>query len=264
MKIIQGDCNEYLPKIPTGSIHCIITDPPFGINFNDGDMANKREIFNFAGEKKKKKTLKEHARPIANDSAEDADKLLKKVLPELNRVLVKGGVLCVCTTGGGGSGGRIAYAKWSIWIDKMFDFKQLVVWDKGKMGMGWHFRRSYETVIVASKKGKPCKWYDKSGRIENIIRPNSNGIKKILPRLEDHPCAKPPQLAQFFLRLFTQEENTVLDPFCGAGWVGEACKRMGRDFIGIEIDPHWAEVSRNRILYLTPTNKTHDKKGLFY
>ena len=59
----------------------------------------------------------------------------------------------------------------------------MVIWDKGKMGMGWHYRRSYETVLVAQKRGGPCKWYDESHKIENIIRPGDYGIRKIIPTI---------------------------------------------------------------------------------
>lgn len=47
----------------------------------------------------------------------------------------------------------------------------MIVWDKGPMGMGWHYRRSYETVLVAEKPGAACRWYDDTNGIENIIRP---------------------------------------------------------------------------------------------
>jgi hypothetical protein len=68
-----------------------------------------------------------------------------------------------------------------LWLDEAVGFKQMVVWDKGPMGMGWHYRRSYETVLVGEKRGGKCRWYDDSQTIENIIRPGAYGITKILP-----------------------------------------------------------------------------------
>jgi hypothetical protein len=47
--------------------------------------------------------------------------------------------------------------------------------------MGWHFRRSYEVILDAQRKGAPCKWYDETKKIENIIRPGHYGIYKIIP-----------------------------------------------------------------------------------
>lgn len=122
----------------------------------------------------------------------------------------------------------------------------MIVWDKGPMGMGWHYRRSYETVLVAQKKGAACKWYDDSKAVENIIRPGQN-IKKIIPTAEQHPTQKPDTLAGFFINLHTETGDTILDPFAGSGSTGVAAQRMGRNFIGIEIDPGYCEMARRRI-----------------
>ena len=110
------------------------------------------------------------------------------------------------------------------------------------MGMGWHYRRSYETVLVAEKKGG-SRWFDETDKIENIIRPGQYGIKKIIPTADDHPTPKPPQLAAHFVRLHSQAGETIIDPFMGAGWVGIAVLPMDRKFIGIEIDEKWFNVA---------------------
>ena len=78
----------------------------------------------------------------------------------------------------GGGGPDPQFARWALELDQHLDFKQMVVWDKGPMGMGWHYRRSYETVLVAQKPGAACRWFDKTNRIENIIR----HIPKIIPQ----------------------------------------------------------------------------------
>lgn len=126
-----------------------------------------------------------------------------------------------------------------MWLNEVLDFKQMVVWDKGPMGMGWHYRRSYETILVATKPGAACRWFDKTRGIENIIRPGQYGIAKIIPGKTQHPTAKPVHLAKHFVRLHSEPGHLVLDPFMGAGWVAAACVRMGRRFIGVELDPHW-------------------------
>lgn len=132
-------------------------------------------------------------------------------------------------------------------MDEHLDFKQMVVWDKGPMGMGWHYRRSYETVLVGMKRGAACAWFDESNAVENIIRPNTNGIAKIIPQADDHPTPKPWQLAAHFVALHTRENETVLDPFAGYGWVGVACAKMGRKFIGIELDESYCKRAKQRI-----------------
>ena len=130
-------------------------------------------------------------------------------------------------------------------LDRELNFKQMVVWDKGPMGMGWHYRRSYETVLVAFK-GKKCKWYDDTKRVENIIRPGM-GIDKIIPSSEQHPTVKPDSLAAYFIKLHTQDNDIIMDSFMGSGTTGVAAQRMGRKFIGIEISEEYCEMSVRRI-----------------
>ena len=130
---------------------------------------------------------------------------------------------------------------------EVLEFKQMVVWDKGPMGMGWHYRRSYETVLVGQKRGGKCRWFDNSHKIENIIRPGDYGIKKIIPRRDQHPTQKPVALGAHFISLHTQPGDTVLDPFMGSGTTGVACVQTGRNFIGIEIEPKYFEIAQARI-----------------
>jgi len=123
----------------------------------------------------------------------------------------------------------------------------MVVWDKGPMGMGWHYRRSYEVVLVAQRKGAPCAWYDESRRVENIIRPGDYGIRKIIPTRDQHPTQKPVALAAHFIRLHTRPGDLVLDPFMGSGTTGVACVQTGRRFIGCEIDEGYYRIAERRI-----------------
>lgn len=119
----------------------------------------------------------------------------------------------------------------------------MVVYDKGPMGMGWHYRRSYETVLVAEKPGAACRWFDTTKRVENIIRK----FRKIIPSKDQHPTEKPVELGSHFIGLHTAPGHLVLDPFMGSGTTGVACIQTGRKFIGIEIDPTYFEIACKRI-----------------
>jgi site-specific DNA-methyltransferase (adenine-specific) len=214
IRLFNADCLAVLPTLADASVDCIVTDPPYGHNNNNnGDNPPL-------------------GRPIANDGAE-ANEVFQAFLPHAGRVLGPG-CCCCCCCGGGGPDPQ--FARWSLWMDDAIGFKQMVVWDKGPMGMGWHYRRSYETVLVAEKPGAACRWFDETQQVENIIRPGFRGIRKIIPSADDHPTPKPVALAAHFVGLHTSEGEVVLDPFMGRGWVGVACVRMGRRFIGCEID----------------------------
>lgn len=131
-------------------------------------------------------------------------------------------------------------------MDEVFRFKQMVVWDKGPMGMGWHYRRSYETVLVGEKPGAAIRWHG-GKTVENIIRPGAYGVRKIIPQADDHPCVKPVELYQAFIGWHSEPGDLVVDPFMGDGPCGVAAVRGERQFIGIECDAQWFIRAQRRI-----------------
>jgi len=62
----------------------------------------------------------------------------------------------------------------------------------------------------------------------------------------DHPTVKPLDLMEWLVKLVTREQQRVLDPFVGSGTTGLACKRLNREFVGIEQDPEHADLARAR------------------
>lgn len=68
----------------------------------------------------------------------------------------------------------------------------------------------------------------------------------ITPDIDKHPASYPPELIDSFVRFFTSQGQTVLDPFLGCGSTLEACMLSGRMCVGIELNPTWVEASRRR------------------
>jgi len=62
-----------------------------------------------------------------------------------------------------------------------------------------------------------------------------------------HVCEKPLALMLHIVRSSTREGATVLDCFSGSAATGEACLRLGRNFIGVEKDEHWVTKGRERL-----------------
>jgi site-specific DNA-methyltransferase (adenine-specific) len=62
-----------------------------------------------------------------------------------------------------------------------------------------------------------------------------------------HPCAYPIGLPLRCIKATTDEGDTVLDPFCGSGTTLEAAHRLGRKFIGIEIEERYCEIAAKRL-----------------
>ena len=237
-KVHCMDCMEAMKLLPDNSVPMIWTDPPYGHNNNNnGDLIHRREEALGQG-----KVTEEDKRPILNDDAEGRDRVVQGMLREAGRVLRKD---CCCCCGGGGGGPDPLFARASLEMDiPPLEFFHAVVWDKGGLGMGWRYRRNYELVLVAKRRGGKLLWATESKGMEtaNVVR-----IGKIIPSAAQHPTQKPVELVRHFLRLHTREGDLVLDPFSGAGTTGVACKELGRRFLGFELDPHWCEVANQRI-----------------
>ena len=231
--IYHGDCREVLPAIAPNSVDLVLTDPPYGHNNNNGDLAHRRE----AALGLVDRVDDEAARPIANDGPE-ANELVRWMFGEANRVLMPGCCCCCCCCGGGPDP---QFARWSLWMDEAIGFKHAVVWDKGGLGMGWHYRRNYELMLVGEKPGAACRWYGGNDQ-PNVVR--INGIK---PSADDHPTPKPEKLMAHFLNLHSLPGHLVLDPFMGGGTTLVAAKRGGRRAIGVEVDERWCEMAAKRL-----------------
>lgn len=62
-----------------------------------------------------------------------------------------------------------------------------------------------------------------------------------------HPYGKPPTLVEKLVLMYTSPGDTVFDPFCGAGTVGAACMKHGRNFVGVEQDRKFYEMARKAL-----------------
>lgn len=236
--LYHGDCFEVMALLAPGSFAAAITDPPYGHNNNNNDLIARWELA--LGRKEEAKAAR--PRPIANDGHE-ATEIFERFCKEAARLCC-----CCCCCCGGGGGPDPQFARWALILDKYFSFAQQVIWDKGKMGMGWHYRRSTECILVAyNKKLKKAPWYSTSHKIENIIRPGDYGIKKIIPSASDHPTPKPVALFEHFIRLHTPEGGAILDPFAGAGTAGIAAMRTGRRAVLVELEERWCELAAKRM-----------------
>ena len=100
------------------------------------------------------------------------------------------------------------------------------------MGLGFTIRYSHESIAVLSI-GKPER---PNFAIDSVI--SCHQLEKL------HPHQKPVQLMQ---NLISWQNGVTLDPFMGSGTTGVACAKMGRKFIGIEIEPKYFDIACKRI-----------------
>jgi len=62
-----------------------------------------------------------------------------------------------------------------------------------------------------------------------------------------HPTVKPVKLYCYLMELFCKRGGLVLDPFMGSGTTGIACSKMGRGFVGVELNKEYYEIALARL-----------------
>ena len=228
--VVQGDCLDVLAGMPDESVDMIWTDPPYGHNNADGDLLSRLHMV-VADQRESPQSA------ILNDDQDSMRKVVDGMLTHAARVLR---CCCCCCCGGGGP--RPTFA----WVAQRMDaggmaFNHAVVWDKKNPSLGWRYRRQYEFVHVAHRRGGRLAWRDGQKPIPNIVSMSK-------PRAGLHPNEKPVELVAKFIEAHTEPGGLVVDPFCGSGTTGVACANLGRRFIGIELDEkhHATAVERVR------------------
>jgi len=232
-----GDCLEILPILGDESVDMVWTDPPYGHSNHEGDFnARLNEFREIKGA------------PIINDDADSMRVVLDGMLTAAARVL-RQDCCCCCCCGGGGP--RPTFAWVADRMDKGgLSFFHSVIWDKRNPGLGWRYRRQHEMIMVAHREGGKLRWQNNDITARNIF-------SLMPPRERVHPNEKPLGLVRHFIGLHTGPNDVVLDPFMGSGTTGVACAKLGRKFIGIEIEPKYFDIACQRI------QKAYDQPDLF-
>lgn len=126
---------------------------------------------------------------------------------------------------------------------------------------GRNFTASHETILWASKSrdAKHVFNYQRSKNWEfpadKILNPGKQmrsvwsipTTPKREKQLGLHPTQKPLEVLMRVIAMCTNENDTVLDPFCGSGTTGVASISLGRNFIGIDLEPDYVELTSMRI-----------------
>lgn len=154
-------------------------------------------------------------------------------------------------------------------------FKYDIVWEKsigsGQLNINRQPLRVHESILVFYKKfgtyneqktvGTPYtinrsanynnSTYNsqKPTVLENNGERRAKSVIKISnPRIKNgHPTQKPLELMEYLVKTYTNENDIVLDNCMGSGTTGVACKKLNRNFIGIELDKNYFEIAKNRI-----------------
>lgn len=82
---------------------------------------------------------------------------------------------------------------------------------------------------------------------QDMVRPSNVIIGSSSNINIGHPAVYPKYLPEYFIKAFTKEGDTVLDPFMGSGTTGISAKELNRKFIGIEKQEDYFNIALNRL-----------------
>lgn len=75
---------------------------------------------------------------------------------------------------------------------------------------------------------------------------NINQVKNVNKEKTDHPCQMPLEVMKNIIGVLPKN-SLIIDPFMGSGTTGLACKELGYDFIGFELDEKYFEIAKERL-----------------
>jgi len=152
------------------------------------------------------------------------------VLPMLHRVAVRDGAFYCFTSWS-------HLADWMLRYMQYFKLQNLLVWDKERHSgcyspHAWQF--TWEGIFFGTRGPRAIRKY-----LPDVLRSTQQGKRLAME--------KPVDVVEQLIEASTDEGQLILDPFCGSGTTCVAAKKLGRRFIGIEIDEGYCTIARNRV-----------------
>lgn len=234
IELMHGDCLDLMKEIPDGSVDMVLTDPPYGTTACKWDSVIPFE----------------------------------PMWAQLKRVTKKNGAIVMTASQPFTS---------ALVMSNVKMFKYCWVWDKRRPGNPMLAKKQclkvhedvcvfYENFGVYNTQGV----FETNGKPRGGVKPSSTELgfgksiksdykqtksgypKSILSfgtnnKKNAHPTQKPVALMEYLIKTYTNEGETVLDFTMGSGTTGVACVNTGRSFIGIELDPDYFNIAKERI-----------------
>jgi site-specific DNA-methyltransferase (adenine-specific) len=233
-----GDCLDIMQEIPDNSIDCIICDLPYGTTAINWDKLIDFEL----------------------------------LWQQYNRICKENVNIILFASG------EFTY---KLYASNPKQYKYKLIWKKnvptGMSSAKYRPMKYYEEILVF-QQGKPiynpqmkervgekkeCYRYNhycgKSNHIElnkvkkkydpDYVQPSDVLEFNVVPNRKGklHPTEKPVELLEWLIKTYSNENDIILDNCMGSGSTGVACKRLNRDFIGIEKEEKYFEIAKERI-----------------
>jgi len=227
LTLIQGDCLKILPKLPDECVDLVVTDPPYNI------LSSVDKIDNTAKEWDTFASIDEYKNFTIN------------YLQQLERILKNN------------SSTFIFWSEKHLFIfpeileKTNFKLYKILIWHypnilKGFSNKRWH--NTFDFIFHLVKGDKPKIFNASFVKGENIDvwkfpKPQFNFKKD----KKLHSTQKPLEMIKRIVKMFSENGDTVLDPFLGSGTTMKACLELNRNCIGIEINKNYCDITKKRL-----------------
>jgi site-specific DNA-methyltransferase (adenine-specific) len=261
-KIICGDVREILPEMPASSVNLIVTSPPYADSRKKtygGIHPNKYVEWFLPITEELKRTLKPEGSFILNIKEKTVNGERHTYVIELVLAMREQGWLWTeeyiwhkknCYPGKWPNRFRDAWER-CLHFTKQKQFKMYQ--ERVMVTVGDWAERRLSRLSDTDLRRDESK--TSSGFGKNVSR--WRGRKLVYPTNvlhlatecsnKNHSAAFPLALPIWFIRLFTDEGDIVLDPFVGSGTTAIACKRLNRRYIGIDISKEYCEMAKRAL-----------------
>ena len=238
-KIILGDAIEVMKEIPSNSIDMTFADPPFNLK-------------------------KSYSHYIDSKQLGEYNRWCKEWIGEMVRITKPTGSIFIHNL-----------PKWltyhSYYLNKKAIFRHWIAWDAmgaplGKTLLPNHYGILYyvksdnfkfNDLRMPHLRCRSCgELLADYGGKKRLIHPFGvllsdvwTDIHRIrhTTRRDVHPCQLPVHLLERLVLMATDEEDVVLDPFLGTGTTAIAAKKLGRHYIGIDIDKEYVDLATKKV-----------------
>lgn len=255
--IICGDSLELLRSVPDQSIDVTFADPPFNLGKNYNSYKDSLEF--------------------------------KEYLDWCNIWIIE----LVRVTKNTGSIFLHNIPKWltyySSFLNEISEFKHWISWDAPTAPMGKSLQPSHYGILYYAKNEEFNKFYeiryphkrcrkchyllkDYGGKKDSLhpFGPLVSDVWTDIHRIkhnkyrDEHPCQLPIHLLERIILMSTDEKDVILDPFVGTGTTAIAAKRLGRKYVGFEIDEDYVKSSIKKLEQEEANSKVGNNWVSFY
>lgn len=217
--LVNADCLDYMPTIQDKSIDFVCIDPPYELDNHGGGQSKEM----------KRKLNDLHIDFISKGFD------IEKVFAEIERVSKVMNMVCFCSN-------KQVSKIMNYWEQKKYSVT-LLVWDKPNpipFGNGKHIS-NLEFMVYVRGKGATFNNLGVNEQKKTFNYPSPSSSKRL------HPTEKPIELLERLIKLHTKEDDIVLDCFAGSFSTADACKRLNRQCIAIELEKEYYDKGVNRL-----------------